>query len=648
MRYFLFLFIPFCTITVVNTDNSFGAILSDGATLESPLPGSTLSSSSVTASWASNGTAVQEYWLYVGSTKGTKNYLSSGSIPAGTTSWMISNLPTDGSNVWIRLWYKVGDTWDSSDYQYAAQKATGSRNPAINSPAPGSTFSSSKTKLAWSSNGTAVQEYWLYVGSTKGTKNYLSSGSIPAGTTSWTISNLPTDGSSVWLRLWYKVGDTWDSSDYQYAAQKATGSRNPAINSPAPGSTLSSSSVTVSWASNGTAVQEYWLYVGSTKGTKNYLSSGSIPAGTTSRAISNLPTDGSDVWLRLWYKVGKNWSWEDYNYTGGRVTDCRTEIDPSYLETNIRSLIHINTPSDVSNVRQKLVDFIWKNGSFPPNTTLPTNVEVGVVSPISNLRNLNHVERLEIEMDLGFRSIVSHFIPEVDNGRLVLIHHGHSSNLHQNGVERTIRAFLERGFHVVFFNMPLYGSNTGPSDSHNTMAELLSSALNPIKFFLEPIIIALNHLKQSNQFIDVSMIGVSGGGWTTTLYSAIDPEITFSFPVAGTLPLYLRQPPCAQTGVGDWEQHYADLYQLTSYLDLYILGSHEDNRLQLQVLNQFDACCLSGVGYQTYESTLINHLSSLGNGTFSVLLDSTHSKHQISEFALQQIFPLLGDPPIVN
>ena len=36
------------------------------------------------------------------------------------------------------------------------------------------------------------------------------------------------------------------------------------------------------------------------------------------------------------------------------------------------------------------------------------------------------------------------------------------------------------------------------------------------------------------------MIGLSGGGWTTTVYAAIDPRIVKSIPVAGTLPLYLR------------------------------------------------------------------------------------------------------------
>ena len=37
-----------------------------------------------------------------------------------------------------------------------------------------------------------------------------------------------------------------------------------------------------------------------------------------------------------------------------------------------------------------------------------------------------------------------------------------------------------------------------------------------------------------------SMIGLSGGGWTTVVYAAIDERISDSFSVAGSIPFYLR------------------------------------------------------------------------------------------------------------
>jgi len=32
------------------------------------------------------------------------------------------------------------------------------------------------------------------------------------------ISNLPVNGSAVWVRLWYKIFGRWEYSDFQYRA----------------------------------------------------------------------------------------------------------------------------------------------------------------------------------------------------------------------------------------------------------------------------------------------------------------------------------------------------------------------------------------------------------------------------------------------
>lgn len=57
---------------------------------------------------------------------------------------------------------------------------------------------------------------------------------------------------------------------------------------------------------------------------------------------------------------------------------------------------------------------------------------------------------------------------------------------------------------------------------------------SPIKFFLEPTAETLNYLKAQG-YADFAMTGLSGGGWTTMLYSAIDPTIRQSFPVGRCL-----------------------------------------------------------------------------------------------------------------
>ncbi len=368
--------------------------------LTNPSPGSILSGSSVTFAWAANGTAVEEWWLYVGSSQGAQNILTSGSIPATTFSRNITGLPTSGNPVHVRLWYRIGSTWLSQDFTYTAATGGGSP-PTMTTPTPGSMLSGSSETFTWAANGTAVDEWWLYVGSSQGAQDVLTSGSISPATFSRNITGLPTNGTSVWVRLWYRIGSTWLSRDFTYTASNGSGNPThlltltkqgsgsgtvvsnpagincgntctasyaastpvtltatassgsnivswsdggcngnsstctitltqnetiivtfnqatiglPAITSPTADSILTGTTQTLTWADNGTAVEEWWLYVGSSQGAEDVLTSGSISPTTFSRNITGLPTNGTSVWVRLWYRIGSTWLSQDFTYT---------------------------------------------------------------------------------------------------------------------------------------------------------------------------------------------------------------------------------------------------------------------------------------------------------------------------------------------
>jgi len=179
---------------------------------------------------------------------------------------------------------------------------------------------------------------------------------------------------------------------------------------------------------------------------------------------------------------------------------------------------------------------------------------------------------------------------------------------------------------------------------HDPMFTLETPTLSPFKYFLEPVVRAVNYAEQVLHARHVHMIGISGGGWTTTLAAALDPRIEVSFPVAGTLPGYLRRQdaPCSQPDRGDLEQYHPVLYSIADYLDLYILGSYGRGRAQLQVLNQFDSCCFAGIRFLTYEDIVKDVVRRLGAGTYDIFLDSSHRSHLISDHALESaILPFL-------
>jgi hypothetical protein len=91
----------------------------------------------------------------------------------------------------------------------------GTARAAITSinPSDGSTLTAVSQNFSWT--GTGVTEYWLYVGTSEGGQDILNSGSL--GTSTSTIVNgLPTDGSTVYVRLWHFEGGNWLNTDFTY------------------------------------------------------------------------------------------------------------------------------------------------------------------------------------------------------------------------------------------------------------------------------------------------------------------------------------------------------------------------------------------------------------------------------------------------
>src|ERR1017187_6129646 len=104
----------------------------------------------------------------------------------------------------------------------------------------------------------------MYVGRSFGTNDIY--GQDQGLNLSATVSSLPTDGSTLYVRLYWEISGVWSHTDYTYTAYTLT--TIPAMTSPAPGSTLTSSSATFQWSS-GTGVSDYFLYVGRSFGTND-------------------------------------------------------------------------------------------------------------------------------------------------------------------------------------------------------------------------------------------------------------------------------------------------------------------------------------------------------------------------------------------
>ena len=290
----------------LRTFSSAGPRTAQKGEMISPAPGSTLPGSSVTFQWSA-GSGVQQFWLMVGLWPGGNTLYSADQ--GLLTSAPVSGLPVDGRTIYVRLWSYIDNQWVYNDYQYKAAGAVTPAKAQITEPAPGSTLAGSTATFRWSA-GTAVARYFLFVGLWQGGNTIFSQDMNTA--LEATVANLPVDGSTVYVRLWSYIDGAWQFNDYTY---KAAGSVTPvkaSMTSPAPGSVLPGATVTFQWSA-GQAVTRYFLFVGRWQGGNTLFNQ---DMGTSlSATVSNLPVDGTPVYVRLWSYIQGAWQFNDYVYT---------------------------------------------------------------------------------------------------------------------------------------------------------------------------------------------------------------------------------------------------------------------------------------------------------------------------------------------
>jgi len=320
----------------------------------------------------------------------------------------------------------------------------------------------------------------------------------------------------------------------------------------------------------------------------------------------------------------------------------RLEIEPFLLETNVEGLISIDGEADILDKRNKLIAHIWSTDRLP--TELPDRVTENIVDVrYEDLENLKQISKITVNMDWGINSIAYHFVPAQSNRNLVIYHQGHYGDFIFG--KDAIQELLNEGYNVIALSMPLFGLNNRPVvdvprvgklkfTGHEYLKFLPTENGYPVKYFLQPVAMMVNYAQQHG-YSNIYMLGLSGGGWTTTLYAAIDPRIERSYPVAGSLPIFLR--PSGNLDWGDYEETIPEFFAIANYPELYILGSSGEGRRQIQILNKYDPCCFAGIRYKTYEDIVKQRVQSVGAGYFAVYLDETNREHKISDQAIKII-----------
>jgi hypothetical protein len=214
-------------IAVLITLFSLTALSAFGATaasITSPLPGSTLTSTAATFTW-NGGTGIQRYRLQIGTSWATYEFYNGITSSRSAT---VRNLPANGSTIYVQISSQASSGyWMIKRYTYTAYKqAVTPPTPiaaVINSPVPGSTLTGTSASFSWST-GSGVSQFSLSVGSTSGSGDIYSNNLGSATATS--IGNIPQDGRTIYVTLGSLISGVWKYNNYTYVAPTATAS-NP-------------------------------------------------------------------------------------------------------------------------------------------------------------------------------------------------------------------------------------------------------------------------------------------------------------------------------------------------------------------------------------------------------------------------------------
>jgi CSLREA domain-containing protein len=174
--------------------------------------------------------------------------------------------------------------------------------PSTSSPLPGPAAT-----FTWNAV-TGAAGYSLWIGTAGvGSHNLYDSGEVTG--TSLKFGNLPTNGTTIYVRLYTNYHGVAQPSDYVYTA-----STQAALTLPSSPSVLSGATVTFDWsAATGSGVTGYSLWLGSSLGANNLYASHETTALTAT--ATKLPTNSSTVYARLYTNYNGVVRYTDYTYT---------------------------------------------------------------------------------------------------------------------------------------------------------------------------------------------------------------------------------------------------------------------------------------------------------------------------------------------
>jgi dienelactone hydrolase len=210
------------------------------------------------------------------------------------------------------------------------------------------------------------------------------------------------------------------------------------------------------------------------------------------------------------------------------------------------------------------------------------------------------LHKLRYEIVPGFDSVAILYDPENVNGRapaiLNVIGHEHAGEAAEYEQKRCIN-FAKRGIVALSLGWIGFGELEEPENAHDYAAHLDLVGSNALGLFYLAMRRGLDYLA-ALPYVDparLGLTGLSGGGWQTTLLSALDERVAVSVEVAGigSLESNLTHP----VDTDEIEENATDLTDGEDYPDFVAMRAP---RPTLLVHNAEDNCCFRAALVKPY------------------------------------------------
>lgn len=311
---------------------------------------------------------------------------------------------------------------------------------------------------------------------------------------------------------------------------------------------------------------------------------------------------------------------------------------PQVSAINPASKIRV-TAGTISSTRAAIIRQVYSgDGLSAPNPVSYVSTFNPAGTSWQGNPNMAAIQEWKTVTSRGLVSRLYRFVPAIyrnsSSGKgAMIVSAGHGQIGTFPPFQSSIQYFVASGYEVWTVDMPLSGLNASGvtvSDpisgnvllkTHDDLQVLETPSFNPLRLFLEPVTAIVDDLTDRG-VTNIGMFGLSGGGWTTAVYMAVDTRVLAGYSFAGSMPVYARSWAPPSGALGDWEQRAIPALGV-DYLDLYVLAAQ--GRRFVNIHNQWDDCCFGG--------TIANHynaaVAALAPG-YATVIDPTATTHTIS------------------